>query len=245
MGIMATITTNGRNPRGRNSIVSMVRKFLVILFLFSCSLMCLAHAGMFDDYLRRMVSVDAVVLTIAVAQIVCYLLIRSNWFKAIKRVRKSLLLFAKKLHRNGWLRLLAAWGLSSFALSPYIVIACNWLWILGILLFLVFWLFYLFLVLYGKTRRAILTGIKPLYLLLVASIGEIIGGIVYCTIYEMEWFRSITYYTDEEYALSDFKLFPTIDGVWDLWNEMKIIFFFFAIPYVLLIAIRVFKELRK
>jgi len=201
-----------------------------------------AHAGMFDDYLRRMVSVDAVALTIAVAQIVCYLLIRSNWFRAIKRVRMRLLLFAKKLHCNGWLRLLAAWGLSSFALSPYIVIACNWLWILGILLFLVFWLFYLFLVLYGKTRRAILTGIKPLYLLLVASIGEIIGGIVYCAIYEMEWFRSITYYTDEEYALNDCKLYPTIDGIWDLWNEMKIVFFFFAIPYVILITIRVFKK---
>ena len=234
-----------------NSIWQMVRIIYtdnhcgLLTVLMTVPLVCVAHAGMFDDYLRRMVSVDAVVLTIAVAQIVCYLLIRSNWFKAIKRVRMRLLLFAKKLHRNGWLRLLAAWGLSSFALSPYIVIACNWLWILGILLFLVFWLFYLFLVLYGKTRRAILTGIKPLYLLLVASIGEIIGGIVYCTIYEMEWFRSITYYTDEEYALSDFKLFPTIDGVWDLWNEMKIIFFFFAIPYVLLMVIRVFKELRK
>lgn len=213
-----------------NSIWQMVRIIYtdnhcgLLTVLMTVPLVCVAHAGMFDDYLRRMVSVDAVALTIAVAQIVCYLL------------------FAKKLHCNGWLRLLAAWGLSSFALSPYIVIACNWLWILGILLFLVFWLFYLFLVLYGKTRRAILTGIKPLYLLLVASIGEIIGGIVYCAIYEMEWFRSITYYTDEEYALNDCKLYPTIDGIWDLWNEMKIVFFFFAIPYVILITIRVFKK---
>lgn len=220
----------------------MKRIITLVLMSFVSVISVHAHAGMFDDYLRRMVSVDAVALTIAVAQIVCYLLIRSNWFRAIKRVRMRLLLFAKKLHCNGWLRLLAAWGLSSFALSPYIVIACNWLWILGILLFLVFWLFYLFLVLYGKTRRAILTGIKPLYLLLVASIGEIIGGIVYCAIYEMEWFRSITYYTDEEYALNDCKLYPTIDGIWDLWNEMKIVFFFFAILYVILITIRVFKK---
>lgn len=220
----------------------MKRIITLVLMSFVSVISVHAHAGMFDDYLRRMVSVDAVVLTIAVAQIVCFLLVRSNWFKAIKSVRIRLLLFAKRLHSNGWLRLLAAWGLSSFALSPYIVIACNWLWILGILLFLVFWLFYLFLVLYGKTRRAILTGIKPLYLLLVASIGEIIGGIVYCAIYEMEWFRSITYYTDEEYALNDCKLYPTIDGIWDLWNEMKIVFFFFAIPYVILITIRVFKK---
>lgn len=206
--------------------------------------MCFAHAGMFDEYLEKMVSLDAVVLTIAVVQIVCFLLVRSNWFKAIKRVRMRLLLFAKKLHSDGRLRFLAAWGLSSFALSPYIVIACDWLWILGILLFLVFWFFYSSFVLRGKTRRAILTGIKPLYLLLVASIGEIIGGIVYCAIYEMEWFRSITYYTDEEYALNDCKLYPTIDGIRELWNEIKIVFFFFAIPYVILIAIRVFKKIR-
>ena len=223
----------------------MVRKLLVILFLFLCSLMCLAHAGMYDRFLEKMVSVDAVVLTIVVAQIVCFLLIRSKWFKAINRVRMRLLLFAKKLHRNGWLRLLAAWGLSSFALSPYIVIVCDWLWIWGILLFLIFWLFYSFFVFRGKTRRATLTGIKPIYLLLVASIGVIIGGIAYCAIYEMEWFRSITYYTDEEYALSNFKLYPTIDGIWDLWNEMKLVFFCFAIPYVLLMVIRVFKKIRR
>ena len=222
----------------------MKRIITLILMSFVSVIGVHAHAGMFDEYLEKMVSLDAVVLTIAVAQIVCFLLVRSNWFKAIKSVRMRLLLFAKKLHCNGWSRFLAAWGLSSFALSPYIVIACAWLWILGILLFLVFWLFYLFLVLYGKTRRAILTGIKPLYLLLVASIGEIIGGIVYCAIYEMEWFRSITYYTDEEYALNDCKLYPTIDGIWDLWNEIKIVFFFFAIPYVILIAIRVFKKIR-
>lgn len=220
----------------------MVRKLLVILFLFLCSLMCLAHAGMYDRYLEKMVSIDAVILTIVVAQIVCFLLIRSKWFKAINHVRMRLLLFAKKLHRNGWLRLLTAWGLSSFSLSPYIVIVCDWLWIWGILLFLIFWLCYSSFVLYGKTRRATLTGIKPLYLLLVASIGVIIGGIAYCVIYEMEWFRSITYYTDGEYALSNFKLYPTIDGIWDLWNEMKLVFFCFAIPYVLLIAIRVFKN---
>ena len=107
-----------------NSILQMVRIIYtdnhcgLLTVLMTVPLVCVAHAGMFDEYLRRMVSVDAVVLTIAVVQIVCYLLIRSNWF------------------------------------------------------------------------------------------------------------RSITYYTDEEYALNDCKLYPTIDGIWDLWNEMKIVFFF-------------------
>lgn len=35
-------------------------------------LICEAHAGMFDRYLERMVSLNAVLLTIFVSQVVCF-----------------------------------------------------------------------------------------------------------------------------------------------------------------------------
>lgn len=112
---------------------------------------------------------------------------------------------------------------------------------MGRIIFLLFWLFY-FVVVLGYTRKLFLTGIRPLYVFLVASVGEVVGEIAYCCIYKMEWFRSITYYTDEEYAMSDFKVYPTFEGFLYLGEDMLLVFFCFAIPYVLLIVIFVVKR---
>lgn len=218
-----------------------MRKKILLLFL-SFSQLCFAHAGMADRFIDRMVSIDAIILTIVVTQIISFLLLGRNWYEPAKRLRLRLLLLVKKLCSKWWQNLLAAWALSSFVISPYIVIACDWLWLWGVLLFLLFWLFYFVVVLLGYTRKLFLTGIRPLYVLLVASVGEVVGEIAYCCIYKMEWFRSITYYTDEEYAMSDFKVYPTFEGLLYLGEDMLLVFFCFAISYVLLIVILVIKQ---
>lgn len=209
-------------------------KIGIVAVLLGVPLMCYAHAGMFDRYLERMVSLNAVLLTIFVSQVVCFLLITNKRIRASRHIRMRLLLLAKAL-RSGWrIKLLATWGLSSFVLSPYIAVACDWLWILGILLFLMFWAVYTGIVMMGRTRKRWLSGIRPLYIYLIASIGQVVGFIVYCTVYEKEWFRSITYYTDKEYELTDTKLFPTFDGIYEMAYNIVIIAVFFAVPYVLL-----------
>ena len=207
----------------------------IVAVSLGVSLICEAHAGMFDRYLERMVSLNAVLLTIFVSQVVCFFLITNKRIRASRYIRMRLLLLAKTICSDWRIKLLATWGLSSFVLSPYIGVACDWLWILGILLFLMFWFVYTGIVMMGRTRKRCLSGIKPLYFYLTVSIGQVLGFIVYCTVYEKEWFRSITYYTDKEYELTDTKLFPTIDGIYELADHMVIIAVFLAVPYVLLV----------
>jgi hypothetical protein len=233
------------SAKGRHAVkwrVIMKRRAWILILLFSFSQLCFAHAGMADRFIERIVSIDAIILTIVVTQIISFLLLGRNWYEPAKHLRLRLLLFVKKLCSKWWLNLLTAWALSSFVISPYVVIACDWLWLLGLLLFLLFWLFYFVVVLLGYTRKLFLTGIRPLYVFLVASIGEVVAEIAYCCIYKMEWFRSITYYTDEEYAMSDFKVYPTFEGLLYLGGDMLLVFFCFAVPYVLLIVILVIKR---
>lgn len=47
------------------------------------------------------------------------------------------------------------------------------------------------------------------YLERLVSIDAVVLTIVFMQV----WFRSITYYTDEEYALNGYKLYPEISGL--------------------------------
>ena len=123
----------------------MMKKIGIGLFLVSMfiPLACYAHAGMYDRYIDMVACVKAVLNTIFVSQIVVYLIIRFT-----KRNRMRLLLLAKRLCKNWWINLLAAWALSSFVLTFYWDVFCLEAFILGIIIIILFWCFYLFVVLF-------------------------------------------------------------------------------------------------
>ena len=199
-----------------------------------------AHAGMFDRYLEKLVNIGSVVLTVIFMQVLCFLILRFCRCKLIASLRARLLLISKRLCRNWWLNILSAWMLSTFVLSTYLTIMVEWLIFLGLLLYLIFWICYCFIVFRKRIREKWMTGLRPIYYYIVASIGQFIGLITYSIVYSTDWFRSITYYTDEEYASNGYRLFPEISGLEYLVIDAAVLALPLAVPVLIIIAIRLF-----
>lgn len=203
---------------------------LIILSLI-ISLECYAHAGMYDRFLDMVACVKSVLNTIFVSQIVVYLIIRFT-----KRIRMRLLLQAKMLCKNWWINNLAAWGLSSFVLTSYLVCFCMEAFIGGIIIFFLFWCFYLFVVLKKKVRRRLLSGMKAIYFYLIASIGQIIGFGVYYFAYTLKWYGPYYEYTGSLWDLLGYKLYRCDDGGYILLKGMLELAICMAIPYFVLVV---------
>lgn len=212
----------------------------LLLVLLSTPVICHAYAGMYDRYLEKVACVKGVQNTIFVSQIVVYLIIRFNWIKSSIRIRMRLLMLAKRLCKNWWINLLAAWALSSFVLSSYLDVLCLKAFIGGIIIFFLFGCFYLFIVLKKKMRRRMLSGMKAIYFYLIASIGQIIGFGVYYFAYLLKWYIPYPYY---EYTglLWDFLGYKTYigdEGGYILLKGMLELALFLAIPYFVSVVIK-------
>lgn len=223
----------------------MKMRLIIFVTMTIIPVVVFAHAGMYDRYLERLVSIDAVVLTIVFMQAICFLALRFCKLNLIIRIKVRLLQLSKKICRNRWRNLLSAWVLSTFVLSTYLTIMVEWLIFLGLLLYLIFWICYCFIVFRKRIREKWMTGLRPIYYYIVASIGQIIGLITYSIVYSMDWFRSITYYTDEEYALNGYKLFPEISGLEYLVTDAAVLALPLAVSILLLMAFQYMKKSKK
>ena len=108
-------------------------KLLIVLLSILIPIACFAHAGMYDGFRSMMDVLYAVLKTIFVLQLVVFVLIRFNWLKSSKIIRKRLLFLAKRLCKNWYINLFAAWVLSSFVLTPYIYVFSMAAFILAII----------------------------------------------------------------------------------------------------------------
>lgn len=202
-----------------------------LIILFVIPIVCHAHAGMFDRYLDMVACVKGVQNTIFVSQIVVYFIIRFT-----KRIRMRLLLLAKRLCRNWWINLLAAWALSSFILTSYLDVLCQEAFIGGVIIFFLFWCLYLFVVLRKKMRSRLLSGMKAIYFYLIASIGQIIGFSVYYIAYILKWYSPYYEYTGLLWDLLGYKLFICDDGGYILMKGMLDLTICLAIPFFVLVV---------
>lgn len=218
----------------------MMKKIGIGLFLVSMfiPLACYAHAGMYDRYIDMVACVKAVLNTIFVSQIVVYLIIRFNCLKSSRRIRMRLLLLAKRIRKNWWINLLAAWGLSSFVLTSYWYVFCLEAFIVGIIIFFLFWCFYLFVVLRKKMRRRLLSGMKAIYFYLIASIGQIIGFIVYYFAYILRWYSPYYEYTGFMWDIFGYKPYLGDEGGYILLKGMLELAICMAISYFVLVVIK-------
>ena len=166
----------------------MKRLILYVILFVLCGL-AYAHAGMYDRWLARFVSLCAIQFTICVTQIACFILIRKAKYR---HYRMRLLLVAKNLQKKWWMNMIVTWGLSSFVLASYLTIIGEVIFIFGILLLFVFWVWYSYLVL-TRNKRWVFC-IKPLYFHIVASFGQIMGIILYEILCLMGLGRSIVDY---------------------------------------------------
>lgn len=201
-------------------------------------LACYAYAGMYDRYIDMVACVKAVLNTIFVSQIVVYLIIRFNWLKSSKCIRMRLLLWAKRLCKNWWINLLAAWALSSFVLTSYLYVFCLEAFIGGLIIFFLFWCFYLFVVLKKKVRRRLLSGMKAIYFYLIASIGQIIGFGIYYFAYILMWYSPYFEYTGSLWDFLGYKTYIGDEGGYIMLKGMLVLAICLAIPYFVLVVIK-------
>ena len=163
-----------------------MKKKVIKIFAWAAgvfAVVCHAHSGMYDRYVEAMDVLYAIVKTIFAAQLIVYLLIVFKWGKLSKRIRIKLLFFSKRLCKNQWVNLFAVWALSSFVLTSYIEVFCSAFWFMLIIPLFLFWCLYLIVVLRKETRIKLLSGVKAIYLYLIASIGQ---GLVFVLLLSTE-----------------------------------------------------------
>lgn len=221
-----------------------MKKIIVVLtVLFAIPLAGYAHAGFFDRYLELMDVLNAVLKTIFVTQLFVYLLIVVKWGNLSKRIRMKLLFLAKGLCKNQWINLFAAWLLSSFVLTPYVDVFCVSLWILGIIPLFLFGVIYWIIVFKKKQRKRWLSGLKPIYFYLVASIGQlIVFAALFLTNMIMLYgpYNKITNYLWDVYC---YRVPFGDDGGYLIAKGMLELSICLAIPYLVLVSYKAFKLL--
>jgi hypothetical protein len=217
-----------------------MKKIIVVLtVLFAIPLAGYAHAGFFDRYLEMMDVLYAVLKTIFVSQVLVFLFVRFSRFKITKRIRIRLLLLSKRLCKNQWVNLFAAWALSSFVLTSYWYVFSEGLFILAIIPLFIFWIVYFVVVCREKLRKRWLCGLKPIYFYIIATIGQIIGFFIFF-LPTLGWYIPDNYYSRKMYCLFGF---PYIEAGSQLAEGMLLLSALLAIPYLLLVFCKAFKLL--
>ena len=113
----------------KNSQYNMRKVLGLFVVLSVIPLACYALAGMYDRYLEMMDGLFAVLKTIFVPQVLVSMPIMFFRFKIAKRIKMKLLLWSKRLRKNWWINIIAAWVLSSFVLTSYWYVFCYGLFI--------------------------------------------------------------------------------------------------------------------
>lgn len=68
-----------------------------------------------------------------------------------------------------------------------------------------------------------------------------IAYIIYPFVYDTYIFRLFVYYTDEEYSSAEYKLYPEIDGLYDIADHIIFFTLMFSIPYLFLSLKQIYK----
>lgn len=220
-------------------------KKLLMLFciVLSCCTMANAHSGMSDRYLDMKICVDALVMVIAVIQVSIYLFLRYSKSKVICRYKRFIIRIAKKVYKKSYLKWFASWALSSLVFTPYVIGLSMEFFFFAFIPLAVFLIYYSYLVLNTEKRKKHLTGIKGLSLLLSVSFQQALGYLIYALICETSTFHRFVYYTDEEYEMFDFKLYPGIEGFYYIAEGFAVISIITAMPFIVLFIMKTIRYL--
>ena len=211
-------------------------------------LVCYALAGFFERYLEMMDVLYAVLKTIFVSQVLVFLFIMFCRFKIAKRIRMRLLLLSKRLCMNWWINIIAAWAFSSFVLTSYWYVFCEGLFILAIIPLFLFWMLYSVVVFRKKLRVRWLSGLKPIYFYLIASIGQLL---VFVAMFIAEMImlygprNEMNNYLWELWDIYSYKVPPFYWGDYFLAKGMLLLSALLAIPYLMLATCRIVRILIK
>ena len=148
---------------------------MLFCLVISCCTMVNAHAGMYDLYLDMKISVDALVMVIAVIQVSIYLFLRYSKSKVSCWYKRLIIRIAKKVYKKSYLKWFASWALSSLVFTPYVIGLSMEFFFFAFIPLAVFLIYYSYWVLNTEKRKKHLTGIKGLSLLLSVSFQQALG----------------------------------------------------------------------
>lgn len=216
-----------------------MKKLVLLFFVISYCSIAVAHAGMFDRYLEMKVNVEALVLVIGISQAILYLFLKFSKSRIARWYKRYTIHIAKMLHKRTWLRWCLAWILSSFVCTPYLYVLSIELFFFAFIPLLIFLFYYCSWVWNAEKRKKHLTGVRGLSIFLTVAGQQVLGYLFYALICETSTFHQMVYYTDEEYSMFDFKLYPGIDGFYYMAEGFACIAIITIIPYILLFLVRV------
>lgn len=208
---------------------------ITLLFIFSILfvLPVFAHAGMYDRFLDIMVSYRAMLAVVLFTHLSCFLCAKYVKCAFIYKLKVKIMRLIKKLQRNEITMYSLSWLLCSFVYGVYLILISGqiFFWALGIPLIIFFFVIFLW-TFRKKWREKYLWGARVLFCYTQSSVFIVIGLLFYSILSQLSFFKRIFSYTDEEYQLANFYIYPCIEGIFSLCENIIICSFIFIIPYL-------------
>ena len=195
-----------------------------------------AHAAMFDRFLEQMVSYRAILVTILTVHILLCIGVKLLKNK-LSRYKRALLKAVKYIRQKKTYTITY-----SCVYGVYVCLLASQIFLLGGLVILIFLATFALFCLRKKWREKLIFGKRAIYCYLQSSIFMSIGISLYLILCNCEWFRSLLSYTDAEYQLVNFYLYPKAEAIILLAAhtfELAIILIF---PYLVFLFFKICKN---
>ena len=179
-----------------------------------------AHAGIFDRFLKQMVSYQAILVTILTVHILLCIGVKLLNNK-LSRYKRGLLKAVEHIRQKRIYTITCSWILCSFVYGVYVCLLAGQIFFCGVLVILIFLPTFAIFFLRKKWRERHLFGRRAIYCYLQSSI-----------LCNCEWFRSFLSYTDLEYQVADFYLYPEAEYIIQLADDTFAFAIILIIPYL-------------
>ena len=224
--------------------MNKILKFLIFVVALCLPLTLSAHAGIVDSLIQHMVSCSAFIRVVAITQ-VCLGVMSLIHLRYIRRGSNKLMSFARLLSADcRWYSYLLLWMLTSFVVSPYLGYYYESLWIMAFIPILLALGINVVIILFKKSRK-ILLSCRSFFILMILSLHQMIGWMIYLCIYKLDWFKNIFAYTDDLYQIANHFVYPDLYCFKMVAETFLMHLYWFSIPYIILMLIHLIKKLLK
>ena len=218
-----------------------MKKYLLLILSFCISFIASAHAGMYDRFIEHAVTYTALFEMVLAVSIVLLVPIIVLKLTPIKRYERGMMHIIESICRNDLYQSILGWFVSSISIGLYLILVVEQIFMVGIFVFLFVWLTYIICSCIRKWRNALMLGIKAIYFHVNIIISQVIGIIAYeCTI-NMEFFKNLFKYTDEEYQMANYYVYPRHADLLEIGSSLLWVMGLFAIPFIFIWAKQIYR----
>lgn len=202
------------------------KRFLTTFFLLLVNLPIFAHSGSTDRWLQARTSLLACTSTVIPVMLLMGLFLLSVTRKNSMNCRVYWLSAA--LAKNEIIATIVFWILLSFFLTPfYSFLSALSYDVILILIMMATWV-----LCFLKRVRRVCANASMNHFLLNMAVSQAIGYCVYGVVVQHDSFRQLFKYTDEEYRMFNFYLYPETGGITTCLNNISDVLLVFAFPMI-------------